>query len=140
VHDDCLTALYETVELLEGLGHTVIEDAPTYDDELLQEALFQIWTANLYHSISKIATQKQIKPSEENIESAIWKSYLYGKNLSASHLLDAKQVTGTTSYKIGDFFTNYDVLLSPTIARPPFKLGELNANDPSLSAKDWAEK
>lgn len=140
VDEDCLTALDETVELLEDLGHTVIEDAPSYDDEILQAALFQIWTANIYHSISTMAEQIQVKPSEENIEAAIWKSYLYGGTLSAAQLLDAKHITGTTSYQIGDFFTNYDLLLSPTIASPPFKLGELNANDSSLSAKDWAEK
>src|SRR5699024_7750644 len=140
VDEDCFAALDETVKLLENLGHTVIEAAPRYDDEILQEALLQIWTANLYHSISKIAEQKQVKPSEENIEAAIWQSYLYGGTLSASQLLDAKHITGTTSYKIGDFFTSYDILLSPTIARPPFHLGELNANDSSLSAKDWATK
>jgi amidase len=38
---------------------------------------------------------------------------------------------------VGGFFSEYDVLLTPTLPRPPADLGTYNANDPDLDAAGW---
>lgn len=140
VEQACLDVLHETVELLESLGHTVVEDAPKYDREAFGRAMFHIWTSNIYHTIEKVAKMHNRIPGEDNVEAAIWKSYLYGKELTAADLLGAIDRIGLTSRQVGEFFTEYDVLLTPTTATEPMKLGVLDANNDKLSAEEWSEQ
>ncbi|WP_241773359.1 amidase family protein [Bacillus sp. LL01] len=60
--------------------------------------------------------------------------------MSASHLLDAIETNATVSRQVGHFFTNYVVFLTPTIATLPAKIGLLNANNPTIDAKQWTEQ
>lgn len=140
VDEECLEALYETVKLCEELGHTVVEDSPEYDAELLSKANLTIWTANIYHMIEGAAKAAGRTPSEENIEAAIWQCYLYGKELKASDLLEALDMNNLVSRSVGQFFTKYDVFLTPVIATLPATIGVLNANNPNIDAKEWTEQ
>ncbi|BAU27772.1 amidase [Aneurinibacillus soli] len=140
VDEECLMALHETVQLCEDLGHIVVEDRPEYEVEPFSLATLQIWTANIYKMINGVAKASGKTPSDKNIESAIWQCYLYGKEMKASELLDAIEINATVSRQVGQFFSDYDVLLSPTMAALPAKIGFLNANNPSIDAKQWTEQ
>ncbi|OLS38891.1 amidase [Alkalihalophilus pseudofirmus] len=140
VDEECIRALHETVNLCKELGHEVIEASPQYDTELFSLATLRIWTANIYKMIEGTAKLSGRTPSENNIEAAIWQCYLYGKEMRASHLLDAIETNATVSRQVGHFFTNYDVFLTPTIATLPAKIGLLNANNPTIDAKQWTEQ
>lgn len=140
VDEECLKALNETAQLCKDLGHIVVEDTPKYDPEELSLATLRIWTANIYNMIEGSGKMLNRTPSEENIEAAIWQCYLYGKQMKASELLEAIDINAKISRMVGHFFTDYDVLLSPTIATLPAKIGFLNANNPSIDAKQWTEQ
>lgn len=140
VNDEVIKALHETVLLCEDLGHTVVEATPTYDVEPFSLATLRIWTANIYHMIEGAAKLSGRTPSEHNIEAAIWQCYLYGKDMKASELLEAIDTNAMVSRQVGHFFTEYDVLLTPTMASLPVEIGFLNANNPSLDAKQWTEQ
>lgn len=140
VDEEVIKALHETVELCKQLGHVVIEDAPSYEVEPLGVATLRIWTANMYHMIESAARMSNRKPSEELIEAAIWKTYLYGKELTANDLLEALDINNEVSRNVGHFFTDYDVFLSPTLATPPAKIGMLNANNSSINAEEWFQQ
>src|SRR5699024_2060920 len=133
VDEENMRALEETVKLLEDLGHTVVEAAPTYDSDMLLESTVNIWTANIYNMANGAAEALNRTPSEENIEAAIWQCYLHGKELSANDLLHALHLSNMVSRDVGQFFTEYDVFLSPTIAELPAKIGVLNANNPDIN-------
>jgi len=140
VDEECLRALHETVALCEELGHTVIEAAPKYDAESFSMATVRIWTANIYHMINGAAALSNRTPSEDNIEAAIWACYNYGKEMPASHLLEAIDTNASVSRAAGQFFMDYDVLLSPTLATPPAPIGMLNSNNPHINAVEWTEQ
>ncbi|WP_203362982.1 amidase [Bacillus sp. REN10] len=140
VDEECLKALHETVQLCKDLGHTVVEDHPQYDVEPFSLATLRIWTANIYKMINGAAQALGRTPSDKNIEAAIWQCYLYGKEMTASELLEAIEVNAMVSRQVGQFFTDYDVLLSPTLATLPAEIGSLNANNPSINAKQWTEQ
>lgn len=140
VEEECVKALHETVKLCEDLGHTVIEDSPQYDAEAFSLATLRIWTANIYKMVESAAKLTGRTPSNQNIEATTWQCYLYGKEMTASHLLDAIDINATISRTVGHFFSDYDVLLSPTIATLPAEIGSLNANNPSIDAKQWTEQ
>ncbi|MBA4538145.1 amidase [Bacillus aquiflavi] len=140
VDDDCLKALHKTVQLCEDLGHIVVEAAPKYDPEQLSLATLRIWTANIYNMIEGTAQMSGKTASNQNIEAAIWECYLYGKEMKASELLEAIDINAKISRMVGHFFADYDMLLSPTIATLPAKIGVLNANNLSIDAKQWTEQ
>lgn len=140
VDEEVVKALHETVQLCNDLGHTVVEDTPKIDAELYSLATLTIWSANIYRQLEGIGKALGRTPSDQNVEAATWKCYLYGKEMKASELLDALQMNYTVSRIVGQFFSNYDVLLSPTIAREPVGLGVLNANNQSIDAKQWVEQ
>jgi len=55
-----------------------------------------------------------------------WACYEDGTRFSATDLLDSMAHGNLISRKVGAFFENYDVLVTPTIARPPVPHGEIN--------------
>ena len=64
----------------------------------------------------------------------------HGASLSAVELLDGYGDCNAIGRAIGKFFENADVLLLPSVARTPWKLGELDQNDESLDADAWVRK
>ncbi len=79
-------------------------------------------------------------PSEKNIEAAIWSCYKYGRDMKASELLEAIDTNHSVSRKVGHFFEEYDVFLTPTIATLPAKIGQLDANHQEINAREWTEQ
>lgn len=140
VDAECLRALHETVRLCEELGHELVEALPELDYEPLFEATVNIWAANTYHGIERLAKVLKRIPSEHNLEATILKAYHYGASLSANDLLTALDISAQASRSVGRFFEHYDVLLSPTIASLPFPLGELNANNQEMDIRGWTEQ
>lgn len=140
VDEECVRALNETVQLCKDLGHIVVEDSPHYEAEPFNLATLRIWTANIYKMIKGAAQLTGKIPSEKNIEATTWQCYLYGKEMKASHLLEAIETNATVSRAVGQFFTEYDVLLTPTLANTPAEIGYLNANNPSIDARQWTDQ
>lgn len=140
VDEECKRELYKTIKLCEELGHEVTEASPTINSEALSLATLRIWTANLHHMINGAAKLLNRRPSPENLETGIWACYEFGKKLTAQELLEAIDINSFTSRAVGDFFTKYDVLLSPTLAQKPAPLGLLNANRTGLTAEEWTNQ
>jgi len=140
VDQECKDVLYETVKLCEDLGHEMVEASPKIDVEMFSLATLRIWAANLANMMDGVATLLQRTPSEDNLEATSWACYKFGKEMKASELLQALDIYTLVSRSVGNFFTNFDLLLSPTTARPPLPLGELNANAPGVDAKQWTEQ
>jgi amidase len=64
----------------------------------------------------------------------------HGASLSAVELLDGYGDCNAIGRAIGTFFADADVLLLPSVARTPWKLGELDQNDASLDHDAWVRK
>src|SRR5699024_2425141 len=58
----------------------------------------------------------------------------------ADELLNALSQNNTISRDVGQFFTDYDIFLSPTIGTLPAKIGFLNPDNPNLGAREWTEQ
>ncbi|MEH6941686.1 amidase [Bacillus sp. JJ722] len=140
VDEECVKALNETVQLCTDLGHILVEDSPQYEVEPFSLATLRIWTANIYKMIENAAQLTGKTPSEKNIEATTWQCYLYGREMKASQLLEAIETNATISRTVGHFFTDYDVLLSPTLATLPAEIGYLNANNSSINAQQWTDQ
>ncbi len=79
-------------------------------------------------------------PGPENLEATTLACVEYGRRVTAIQLARALAVFNQVSRSVGTFFTNYDLLLTPTLGEPPQLLGELDSNDASLSPSEWTRK
>ncbi|HEV7988739.1 MAG TPA: amidase [Candidatus Binataceae bacterium] len=140
VDPECEKAVHETVRLLEGLGHTLIEDRPRYDWDSFLENVNVIWGAFGVASIDFAAAVTGRKPGPDNLEAVTLASYEDGKHYSAIDLLNAMTHCNVVSRQVGAFFEKVDVLVTPTIARLPAPLGELNQNREGMTAMEWTQQ
>ena len=140
IDPECVMAVHETVRTLEDLGHTLIEGGPQYDWDAFLENVHPIWAAFTALSVDIAAKTTGRKPSLDNLEAVTLACYEEGKRVTALELLYAQAHGNMLSRSVGAFFENVDVLVTPTIARPPVPLGELNQNQKGMSAMEWTRQ
>jgi amidase len=137
VDPECEKAVHETVRLLESLGHTLIEDRPHFDWSAFLEKVHVIWTAFAATSIDFTVAASGRKLEPDNLEAVTLACYEDGKRYSAADLINAMAHGNMASRQVGVFFEKADALITPTIARPPAPLGEINQDRGGVTAKEW---
>jgi amidase len=140
IDPECEKAVQKTVSLLQELGHTLLEDRPSYDWDAFLENVHIIWTSYTAASVDGLAKLVGRKPGPDNLEAVTLACYEDGKRYTAVNLLDAMAHGNLISRDVGRFFQNVDVFLSPTITRPPVLLGELNQNRKGMTAIEWTRQ
>ena len=140
IDPECVKAIHQTVSLLEELGHTLIEDRPHYDWETFLQNVHVIWTSFTTSSVNAIAAALNRKPGPDNLEAVTLACYEDGKRYTAVDLLSAMAHGNILSREVGRFFETVDVLVTPTIARVPAPLGELNQDRKGMTAMDWTRQ
>ncbi|MCK9275045.1 MAG: amidase [Syntrophales bacterium] len=127
VSEDCLEAVNNSVKLLADLGHDIIEVSPDLDRDLITWAFTVIWASGCASTINAISSLTGRKPSHDEYEPVTWGLYEMGNGFKASDYLHAVQVIQRISRSIGQFFVEYDVLLTPVLAEAPVTLGSFDS-------------
>jgi amidase len=122
---------------LVALGHAVEEASPQVDWERFVDANLPIWTASIADSALGLAHARGIDLDLEVLEAVTLACVEYGRQLTAVDLLRALRLCNTITRSVSAFFRTYDVLVTPTVAAPPPRLGSLNQNDPGLDPQGW---
>jgi amidase len=140
VDRECEKAVHETVRLLESLGHTLIEDRPRYDWNAFLENVHVIWIAFTVTSIDFASAVSGRKPGPDNLEAVTLACYEDGKRYSAADLVNAMAHGNLVSRQVGAFFEHVDVLVTPTIARLPAPLGEIDQDRKGMTPMEWTQQ
>ncbi|MCA9975287.1 MAG: amidase [Anaerolineales bacterium] len=125
VHDDCLRAAGETAQLLQELGHIIEEATPALHGEQLRQAYTTVIAAQARADIEFSMQINGRSPSHRDYEPSTWVMGLLGQTVTAVEYVTAVRYLQQSARSIGQFFTHYDVLLTPTLAMPPFPIGQL---------------
>jgi amidase len=125
VHEDCVKGLEATAKLCEDLGHEVMEAAPHIDGKAFARAFLTIICAETRATIEEGETLLNRKASFRDFEPSTWALGLLGRQCRAPELSKSLNMVQSAGRKIGEFFTKYDVLLTPTLAMPPLVTGTL---------------
>lgn len=125
VDKGCVEALEVTAKLCHDLGHEVVEAAPQFDSKAFAEAFIRISCAETRAVIEEGEVLLNCKASSKDFEPTTWVAGLLGRQWRAPELSRSLHTVGVAARQIGEFFTKYDVLLTPTLARPPVSTGEL---------------
>jgi len=140
IDPECEQAVHETVRLLESLGHTLVEDRPRYDWNAFLANVHVIWTAYTASAVDGLAAALGRKPGPDTLEAVTLACYEDGKRRTAVDLLNAMAHGNVLSRQVGAFFQTVDAFVTPTIARPPAPLGELDQNRKGMTAMEWTQQ
>jgi amidase len=126
VHADCVRAVQEAATLCTELGHDVTEAMPALEGDTISQAFLTVWTAGTAWSIDDWARRTKQAPSPERFEPLTWSLYEMGAGRRAADYLLAIQDLQRVARQTAQFFVQYDVWLSPTLAEPPPPLGSFD--------------
>jgi Asp-tRNA(Asn)/Glu-tRNA(Gln) amidotransferase A subunit family amidase len=133
-HDDCVSGAQDAAELCRSLGHEVEAVDLPIDFEPVRAAAGTIIAANLRATLEKRAAQLGRPIGEDDVEPV---THAMIKNISASSAADyaaAIPVIHGAGREVERFLQKYDVLLTPTMAAPPAKIGVLALDNPDFGA------
>jgi amidase len=125
---ECAGAVEATGRLLESLGHEVSVAHPVAMDEHMQliagfSAVVGCWTAKALDHWAE-AVGRPIR--EQDVESGTWLIAERGREISASQYLAAIDLLHAWSRRMAAWWADgFDLLVTPTIATPPPRIGEL---------------
>jgi amidase len=141
VHADCKAAVRDAAALCEELGHEVTEAAPPVSGEELYDAFLTVWSAGVAAGVDLLVARTGRHPAPEFLEPLTLAIHAAGLAVSAPRYLNAVALLQQTARIAAAFFLAHDLVLTPTIARPPIPIGELDgkATDAMAALRRGAE-
>ena len=129
-HPECVAAVHAAAELLESLGHDVVESRPAvWDDEEASAEFtaafinaFGVWTAN---ELEVIGSLTGTAVTAEGVEPGTWAAAEIGRTITGVQYVEALTTFHRFTRRMAGFWTaGHDLLLTPTIPEPPLALGQ----------------
>lgn len=129
--------LQDTCALLEDLGHRCEPVKLRYDHEAFNESTIRLWAVTLGHYMEMFSQMTGRKIGPRTVEAVTLEVYRYARKMKAMEMEWAMGVQNTVSRTVGKVMRDYDVLLTPGLARDVCKLGELDQNASDLDTMGW---
>jgi amidase len=123
-----VAAVERTAEWLENMGHQVEEREPEYDGAVLGDAVRTIIGGNMMAAVRERSRRVGRDPGPDDLERVIRLRVALGDSLTAAQYAAAVQTMHRAGRVLGEFMTEWDLIMTPTVARPPLRIGELNTN------------
>jgi amidase len=123
----CVAAVADAAALLEQLGHDVVEAAPDVDGPAFSRAFFTMICAEVAAEVAAGERRFGRKARFGDLEVETWALRMLGERTSAPEFVAAQRTLQLAARRVAPFFETHDVLLTPTLARPPVPLGSLRA-------------
>ena len=117
VHADCVKAVKEAAALCEQLGHRVEETLPQLDAQAITRAFMVKWAAGVASIIKALGIK------QGQVEPLTWGLHELSLSNDAADYLNAELYLQQVARAIAAFQATYDIILTPTLAQPPVKLG-----------------
>jgi amidase len=142
VDSEVAAAVERMAKLCEDLGHEVVEAAPVIDAEAHHLATQTLWCSFIALGIEALAAATGRQAGPETLEASSLACLDHGRSLTAIDLYRADSVMNRVSREVAKFFSAYDILLTPTVARRTPAIGDplLNSNADNLTAEKWVRQ
>jgi Asp-tRNA(Asn)/Glu-tRNA(Gln) amidotransferase A subunit family amidase len=119
-----LTAVREAASLLEELGHDVEEVRAPHDDDALARDFLSIWFAHVAADVKEV---KRLTGSDDSgFEQDTLVMAALGRGIGAPELSAALERRSEHIAALARFHSDHDLLLTPTLAELPPKIGALD--------------
>jgi Asp-tRNA(Asn)/Glu-tRNA(Gln) amidotransferase A subunit family amidase len=124
-HPEAIAAARGTAELLSGLGHDVVElEAAPYDDAALAKDFLTTWFA---YAAYEVALAKELAGADDSqFEPDTLVMAALGRATKPVELIRATENRHLHTRRLVAFHQDHDLLLTPTSATPPPRIGALD--------------
>jgi len=123
VHAEAIKAVESAAKLLTSLGHYVTEDEPEINGLEAAHSFLTMWFANAAVSVKRV--KQETGCGAEGFELDTLASAAFGEATPSSTYAEAYIYANQCARKLAEFHQRYDVWLTPTMAMPPAKVGEV---------------
>jgi amidase len=143
-HPDCVAAVAHAAKLLASLGHQVepVEIEALRDPEWVPRFL-SIWVVGVATELDEVARDigRSVEPDE--VEPLTWALAELGRLITGPGYAEAWRWIQRAARRIAEYWTRYDLWLTPTVTEPPPLLGTFRSppDDPLagiMRAADFA--
>lgn len=138
---ECKKAALDAAKLCESLGHTIEEARPPVDNDWMRDAFLTVLRVSLTRTLDDAARPLGRPVTDNDVEPVTWALAQGGRAVSCVAYSRAIATLHQVGLSMAKFQRRYDVILSPTLAKPPVPLGVLSLSPESFEAytKDVTE-
>jgi amidase len=122
----CVRAVEDAAALLRSLGHEVIEDHPIFDAAQFALDFVTMLVGEVAADVAQFEALAGRKARTGDLEKETRVLAKLGESVSAGEFALAARRIRLISRRLAGFFATYDLLLTPTLAKPPIEIGALN--------------
>jgi amidase len=122
----CVEAVDKTAKLLESLGHIVEEADPGLDLDFIAEFWRMNASIGAHVTLSRREAMLGRTVTPDDIEPVTFAAYHAGAKVSAVEFSKAVAQVQLMGRHVAEFHQTHDLLLTPTLAQRPVKLGHLS--------------
>ena len=126
----CERAAREAAELLESLGHDVVEIEPPWSQQEVLSDYTRVSGPLTSMAVLIGGRLRRREPTEEDVEPLTWAMWEHAHETDALAFLSAEGRLKTMARKIVSSLDGYDVVLTPALAQRPLRIGEVHGRGP----------
>lgn len=140
VDPECARALAGAANLCQSLGHHVEEASWPAEVASFREAFTTVVQVSVARKVQDGDAILGRPPQQSDVELMTWAMMQAGMNIPAVRYARAIQDLHGIGFAFARFLERYDLILCPTLAKPPIPLGVLSlAREPQAWFKDFLE-
>jgi amidase len=133
-------AIKRTAHVLADAGHHVEEESPQFDGLGAMRSMMDVWFFGFDLRLAGYSKRSGHPIGPETLEPVIFKIYQYARQMKAEQFLGAMAALNKARRQLGQYFTRYDVWLSPTTARVAEPWGNYNLGRADVDFEELPEK
>jgi len=123
IHADCQAAVTSAAQLLADMGHEITPARPQADTMAMMQAWTKIVACGTALWVRRALAKKGRDLQQGDIEGVARGAVAYAATISGTDYLEAVETIHAYGRDMAAFFIDFDMLLTPTLAEPPPKVG-----------------
>jgi amidase len=131
---ECRKAAIEAAKLCEDLGHRVEQQKLPINNAMMREAFLTVINVSIARTLADASKTLGREVTEKDVEPVTWSMMQAGKRTDVVAYSRAIATAHQVGLAMARFHQKYDVLLSPTLAKPPVPLGVLSLSPENMQA------
>jgi Asp-tRNA(Asn)/Glu-tRNA(Gln) amidotransferase A subunit family amidase len=129
---ECLSGVSKAAELCHQLGAEVTEATPPIDYKNLASAMAVIISIHIAQKVVPQLEKLNLNWEDCRVEASTKNMAMHGADASASDYLSAMNTLKDIERQMAVFHQQFDVVLSPVLAKEPAKIGWLDMNSDDM--------
>lgn len=130
---ECEKAAVNAAKLCESLGHMVEESKLPIDNAVMRVAFLNVINVSVARTLDDAARTLGRPVTEKDVETVTWVMSQQGRRVDVLAYSRAIATAHQIGLAMARFQQTYDVILSPTLAKPPVPLGLLGLSPENIT-------